>query len=92
MSFTLKLDNSRVLKGIIETLVRSGATVLNPSCSSCWGGCQGVIGSGEVSISTGTRNFKGRTGSPDSFVYLASAATVAASCIEGKITDPGRYI
>ena len=47
--------------------------------------CQGVIGEGEVLISTGTRNFKGRAGHRDSFVYLASAATVTASAIAGEI-------
>ncbi|MBQ2239003.1 MAG: 3-isopropylmalate dehydratase, partial [Lachnospiraceae bacterium] len=51
----------------------------------CWGSCQGVIGEGEVLISTGTRNFKGRAGHKDSKVYLGSAATVTASAIAGKI-------
>ena len=53
--------------------------------SVCWGSCQGVIGEGETLISTGTRNFKGRAGHKDSFVYLASAATVTASAIKGEI-------
>ena len=66
-------------EGLLEIFLESGATVLNPNCSVCWGACQGVIGEGEVLISTGTRNFKGRAGSPNSFVYLGSAATVAAS-------------
>lgn len=79
-------------EGLIETFIRSGAVVLNPNCSVCWGGCQGVIGAGEVLISTGTRNFKGRAGSPDSRIYLSSAATVAASCIEGRIADPRAYL
>jgi 3-isopropylmalate/(R)-2-methylmalate dehydratase large subunit len=76
--------------GLIEIFVQSGAVVLNPNCSVCWGGCQGVIGEGETLLSTGTRNFKGRAGHADSFVYLASAATVAASAITGKITNPRR--
>lgn len=79
-------------EGLIEIFIESGAMVVNPNCSVCWGACQGVIGDGEVLISTGTRNFKGRAGSPDSFVYLGSAATVAASCIEGKIVDPRNYL
>ncbi|MCP4112982.1 MAG: 3-isopropylmalate dehydratase large subunit [Desulfobacteraceae bacterium] len=79
-------------EGIIEIFLDSGAMVVNPNCSVCWGACQGVIGEGEVLISTGTRNFKGRAGSPDSFVYLGSAATVAASCLTGKITDPRNYV
>lgn len=79
-------------EGLIETFLESGATVLNPNCSVCWGACQGVIGDGEVLLSTGTRNFKGRAGSPNSFVYLGSAATVAASSIAGKIVDPRNYV
>ncbi len=79
-------------EGLIEIFLESGATVVNPNCSVCWGACQGVIGDGEVLISTGTRNFKGRSGSPNSYVYLGSAATVAASCLTGKIVDPRNYI
>ncbi len=79
-------------EGLIEIFLECGATVLNPNCSVCWGACQGVIGDGEVLISTGTRNFKGRAGSPNSFVYLGSAATVAASCLAGKIVDPRNYL
>lgn len=73
-------------EGIIDTFMEAGAIVMNPNCSVCWGSCQGVIGENEVLISTGTRNFKGRAGHKDSFVYLASAATVTASAIKGEIT------
>ena len=59
---------------------------MNPNCSVCWGSCQGVIGEGEVLISTGTRNFKGRR-RPDSYVYLANAATVTASAVAGEIAE-----
>lgn len=72
-------------EGLLDIFMEAGAIVMNPNCSVCWGSCQGVIGAGEVLISTGTRNFKGRAGSPDSFVYLASAATVTASAIMGEI-------
>jgi len=73
-------------EGILETFMEAGAIIMNPNCSVCWGACQGVIGEGETLISTGTRNFKGRAGHKDSFVYLASAATVTASAIKGEIT------
>ncbi len=73
-------------EGILDIFMEAGAIIMNPNCSVCWGSCQGVIGPGEVLISTGTRNFKGRAGSPDSYVYLASAATVTASAITGEIT------
>ena len=75
-------------EGIITTLMEAGAMVMNCNCSVCWGSCQGVIGENEVLISTGTRNFKGRAGAPSSKVYLASAATVAASVLAGYITEP----
>ena len=73
-------------EGLIDIFMESGAMVMNCNCSVCWGSCQGVIGKDEVLISTGTRNFKGRAGHPDSYVYLGSAATVTASAIAGKIT------
>ena len=72
-------------EGLITTFMESGAIVMNPNCSVCWGSCQGVIGENEVLISTGTRNFKGRAGHPSSKVYLGSAATVTASAIKGEI-------
>ena len=72
-------------EGLLDIFMEAGAIVMNPNCSVCWGSCQGVIGEGEVLVSTGTRNFKGRAGHKDSFVYLASAATVTASAIAGKI-------
>ncbi len=79
-------------EGIIQTLNSAGAMVVNANCSVCWGSCQGVMGPGEVLISTGTRNFKGRAGSPDSKVYLASAATVTASAVEGRIATEGMLV
>ena len=72
-------------EGLLQIFMESGAIVMNPNCSVCWGSCQGVIGEGETLISTGTRNFKGRAGHRDSFVYLASAATVTASAIKGEL-------
>ena len=72
-------------EGLLQIFMESGAIIMNPNCSVCWGSCQGVIGEGETLISTGTRNFKGRAGHRDSFVYLASAATVTASAIKGEI-------
>lgn len=72
-------------EGLLKIFMEAEAIVMNPNCSVCWGSCQGVIGEGETLISTGTRNFKGRAGHRDSFVYLASAATVTASAIKGEI-------
>ncbi len=72
-------------EGLLDVFMEAGAIVMNPNCSTCWGSCQGVIGAGETLISTGTRNFRGRAGHRDSFVYLADAATVTASAVAGEI-------
>ena len=74
--------------GILSSLVRSGAIITNPGCGPCLGAHQGLLAAGERCIATTNRNFRGRMGSPDSEVYLASPATVAASAIEGAIADP----
>ncbi|MEW6222222.1 MAG: 3-isopropylmalate dehydratase large subunit [Candidatus Hadarchaeota archaeon] len=75
-------------EGLFEIFVAAGAIVESPSCAACMGAHVGVIGPGEVCISSSNRNFKGRQGSPESEVYLGSPATVAASALKGKITDP----
>jgi len=77
-----------VKDGTVETLLRAGATFIPPGCGPCVGTHNGVPGGGEVVISTANRNFKGRMGNPDSLVFLASPATVAASAREGQITHP----
>ena len=79
--------NQAAKEGILDTFMEAGAIVMNPNCSVCWGSCQGVIGEGEVLISTGTRNFKGRAGDRNSFIYLANAATVTASAVAGEIAE-----
>ena len=74
--------------GYFDILVDAGALICHPTCGPCAGQHLGVLASGEVCLSTTNRNFQGRMGSPQSSVYLASPATVAASCINGVITDP----
>jgi 3-isopropylmalate/(R)-2-methylmalate dehydratase large subunit len=75
-------------KGYIELFIKAGALVLNPGCGPCLGAHQGLLAPGEVCISTTNRNFRGRMGSSESFVYLASPATVAQSSLAGEITSP----
>jgi 3-isopropylmalate/(R)-2-methylmalate dehydratase large subunit len=78
--------------GYVETLVEAGAVVTSSTCGACFGYSMGVLGAGEVCITSSTRNFKGRMGSPDAKIYMGSSATVAASAIAGRIVDPRPYL
>jgi len=75
-------------EGLMETFIEAGAVVMNPGCGPCLGAHEGALAPGEACISTSHRNFKGRMGCRDAEVYLASPLTVAASAVNGVITDP----
>jgi 3-isopropylmalate/(R)-2-methylmalate dehydratase large subunit len=75
-------------EGYIQTFIEAGAAVLSSGCGPCMGNHMGVPAEGEVSISSANRNFKGRMGTPESEIYLASPAIVAASAVAGEIAHP----
>jgi len=78
--------------GTLAILAAAGATIQNANCGACLGMHQGVLGAGDVCISSGNRNYPGRMGHRDSAIYLASAYTVAASAIAGEIVDPREFL
>jgi len=75
-------------EGLIEIFTDAGAIVCGSACGPCLGGHIGLLAAGETCVSTSNRNFIGRMGSTEANVYLASPATVAASAVTGRITDP----
>lgn len=78
-------------EGLLQVFVKAGANVESSNCGPCFGSHMGVMSGKSKMISTSNRNYKGRMGSPDTRIFLASPATVIASAIEGRITDPRKY-
>ena len=84
---------NEVLKaGLWEVFSDAGANIEHSTCGPCYGGHMGVLGDEEVSISSTNRNFQGRQGSSDAFVYLSNPAVVAASAVKGYIADPRNMV
>lgn len=78
-------------RGYTERLLAAGAHITASGCGACPGGHNGIVGAGEVCLSSTNRNFQGRMGSPEARVYLGSPASVAAAAVAGEIVDPRAY-
>lgn len=77
--------------GTLTALIEAGAFVSSPSCDYCSGNIA-TVAPGQKAVSTGTLNVPGRMGSTEADIYLCSAATLAASALEGRLADPRPYL
>ncbi len=82
-----KVFSEALKEGLIETFVEAGAAIVTSGCGACVGVHAGILGDGEVCLATQNRNFKGRMGNTEGFIYLSSPATAAYSAIKGYIAD-----
>lgn len=88
---TPKIMQDALKEGLIDILMQAEVSVTNPTCGACLGMSNGILAPGEVAVATTNRNFNGRMGK-GGMVHLVSPATAAAAAIEGKITDPRKYL
>ncbi|MEE9197467.1 MAG: aconitase/3-isopropylmalate dehydratase large subunit family protein [bacterium] len=79
-------------EGTLQPLLDAGGVLMPTTCGICTGRGPGQLGPGEVGVSSANRNYKGRMGSSEASIYLASAATVAASAVQGHVADPREFL
>jgi 3-isopropylmalate dehydratase large subunit len=87
-----KVFEKAVEKGLVSIFNQAGATVTGTGCGACIGRHGGLLGEKERAFTTMNRNFIGRMGSADAEIYLGSPAAAAATAINGKITDPRKFL
>ena len=92
MPATWKIYREMLHNGLIGEFLDAGCRVTYPTCGPCAGHIGGLMAASEIRISAQNRNFKGRSGSPESEIYLASPMTCAASALKGEIADPRKYV
>ena len=79
-------------EGLLEIFNDVGASINTPGCGACVGVHQGILGDGERCLATQNRNFQGRMGNVNGFIYLGSPAMAAATALAGKLADPRNYV
>lgn len=87
---TVEVFKQAVKEGLAETFLDAGCVLPSTACGMCYG-ANTPLADGDVCVSTGTCNYPGRMGSKDAAIYAGNAAVVAASCVERRIADPGKY-
>jgi 3-isopropylmalate/(R)-2-methylmalate dehydratase large subunit len=87
-----KVYNWAMVNGLLSVFAEAGANIESSNCGPCFGKHMGVLAPGDRCMSTSNRNYKGRMGSPDAFIYLGSPALAAATALEGRIADPRKYL
>ncbi len=89
---TVDIYKQALKEGLFDIFIKAGAVISTPTCGPCLGGYMGILADGEVAISTSNRNFVGRMGSKQSFIYLSSPSVAAASAVAGKIISPDEVV
>ncbi|MCX7705969.1 MAG: 3-isopropylmalate dehydratase large subunit [bacterium] len=89
---TQKVYSQALREGLIDIFLNAGCVISPPTCGPCLGGHMGVLAKGEVALATTNRNFIGRMGHPESFVYLTNPEVAMASAINGKISHPDEVL